>query len=192
MKILIALLIAMTSLSIGAKSAERTTVIMETTKGTIEIQLFDKKAPISVKNFLKYVDSKFYDGTIFHRVIDNFMIQGGGFDTNLKEKKTNAPIKNEASNRISNTKGTLAMARTSVVDSATGQFFINVNDNNFLDHKGTGSSEYGYAVFGQVLKGMSVVNMIKKAPKRRNGSHGDMPIENIIITKAYRKKIEKK
>ncbi|OUR97468.1 peptidylprolyl isomerase A [Halobacteriovorax marinus] len=182
----------MTSLSIGAKSAERTTVIMETTKGTIEIQLFDKKAPISVKNFLKYVDSKFYDGTIFHRVIDNFMIQGGGFDTNLKEKKTNAPIKNEASNRISNTKGTLAMARTSVVDSATGQFFINVNDNNFLDHKGTGSSEYGYAVFGQVLKGMSVVNMIKKAPKRRNGSHGDMPIENIIITKAYRKKIEKK
>jgi peptidyl-prolyl cis-trans isomerase A (cyclophilin A) len=191
MKILIALLIAMTTISVGAKATSRTTVVMETTKGTLEIQLFDEKAPISVKNFLSYVDSKFYDGLIFHRVMDNFMIQGGGFDVNLIEKKTKAPIKNEATNRISNSQGTLAMARTSVVDSATGQFFINVKDNNFLDHRGTGSSEYGYAVFGRIMKGMSVVNTIKKVATRRNGGHEAMPIENIIITKAYRKKVEK-
>lgn len=188
MKTLIALLVVMTSLSISAKTDSRTTVVMETTKGTLEIQLFDKKAPITVKNFLNYVDNKFYDGLIFHRVMDNFMIQGGGFDVNLKERKTNAPIKNEATNRISNSKGTLAMARTSVINSATGQFFINVKDNTFLDHRGTGSNEYGYAVFGRVMKGMSVVNSIKKVATRRNGGHEAMPIENVIIKKAYRKK----
>jgi cyclophilin family peptidyl-prolyl cis-trans isomerase len=161
---------------------------METTKGNIEIQLFNDSAPITVKNFLGYVDSKFYEGTIFHRVIDNFMIQGGGYDTKLVEKKTKAPIKNEATNRISNSTGTVAMARTSVVDSATSQFFINVNNNTFLDHRGTGSSEYGYAVFGKVTKGMSVVNVIKKAYKSPKGPHRDLPVEEIIIKKVYVKK----
>ena len=186
MKVLIALILAMTTLTTFAK--KRTTVVLETNKGSIELELFDDSAPITVKNFIGYVDSKFYEGTIFHRVIDNFMIQGGGFDTKMIEKKTKPPIKNEATNRISNSTGTIAMARTSVVNSATSQFFINVNDNNFLNHRGTGPSEYGYAVFGKVIKGMSVVNVIKKAYKSPKGAHRDLPVEQIIITKAYVKK----
>ncbi|EQC45562.1 peptidylprolyl isomerase [Bacteriovorax sp. Seq25_V] len=158
-----------------------TKVLMKTTKGDIELELFDTKAPITVKNFLSYVNDGFYNGTIFHRVIDNFMIQGGGFDINLKQKDTKAPIKNEATNGISNTNGTIAMARTSVVDSATAQFFINVKDNTFLDNSGTSPSQYGYAVFGKVTKGMSVVNAIKKVQTSRNGGMGDVPVQNIII-----------
>jgi cyclophilin family peptidyl-prolyl cis-trans isomerase len=187
MKVLIALILAMTSMTVFAKK-ERTTVVMETTKGNIEIQLFNDSAPITVKNFLGYVDSKFYEGTIFHRVIDNFMIQGGGYNTKLVEKKTKAPIKNEATNRISNSTGTIAMARTSVVNSATSQFFININNNTFLDHRGEGPSEYGYAVFGKVTKGMSVVNVIKKVGKSPKGAHRDLPSENILIKKVYVKK----
>ncbi|WP_417336842.1 peptidylprolyl isomerase [Halobacteriovorax marinus] len=178
----------LTILSLNTFAKKNTTVVMETSMGEVEIKLFDESAPITVKNFLKYVDEKFYDGTIFHRVIDNFMVQGGGFDINLKQKKTHAPIKNEATNRISNTTGTVAMARTNVVDSATAQFFINVNDNTFLNHRGTGASEYGYAVFGNVVKGMSVINKMKKAQTTRKGYMSDVPMENIIIKKMYRKK----
>lgn len=181
-------IVLITLLSINTFAKKNTMVVMETSMGNVEIKLFDESAPITVKNFLEYVDNKFYDGTIFHRVIDNFMVQGGGFDINLKKKSTRAPIKNEATNRISNTTGTLAMARTNVVDSATAQFFINVNDNNFLNHRGTGASEYGYAVFGSVVKGMSVVNKMKKVATTKKGYMGDVPMENIIIKKVYRKK----
>tara|TARA_R110002072_G_scaffold64203_2_gene159295 strand:+ start:141090 stop:141656 length:567 start_codon:yes stop_codon:yes gene_type:complete len=163
-------------------------VEMSTNKGTIEIELYKEKAPITVKNFLKYVKSNFYNGTIFHRVIDNFMIQGGGYTTNLVKKKTNEPIKNEATNKIQNTVGTIAMARTSNVNSATAQFFINVADNSFLNHRGTDSSSYGYAVFGRVIKGMSVVNQIKKAATKSNGPFANLPTENIVIKSVKLKK----
>jgi cyclophilin family peptidyl-prolyl cis-trans isomerase len=163
-------------------------VVLKTTKGEIEVELFQDKAPISVENFLKYVDDGFYDGTIFHRVIGSFMIQGGGFTKSLEKKKTRAPIKNEATNRVSNLRGTLAMARTGVVDSATAQFFINVVDNQRLDHRGPGPA-YGYAVFGKVVRGMDVVDMIKVT---RTGSCGtfqrDCPQTQIVIEKARRVK----
>ena len=154
-------------------------VLMTTNLGDIELELFDKKAPKTVKNFLEYVESGFYNDTIFHRVIDNFMIQGGGFTSNLQKKKTRAPIENEANNRISNTNGTVAMARTQDINSATAQFFINVKDNYFLDHKGAQS--FGYAVFGRVVKGMSIVNRIKKSRISKNGRFENLPTKNIII-----------
>jgi cyclophilin family peptidyl-prolyl cis-trans isomerase len=135
-------------------------VEMKTSAGTIKIELFRDKAPLSVENFLSYVDSGFFNGTVFHRVIDKFMIQGGGFDQNLKRKPTAAPIKNEATNGLRNERGTLAMARTSVVDSGTSQFFINLIDNGFLDNRGTTAQTYGYAVFGKVIEGMDVVDQI--------------------------------
>lgn len=158
-----------------------TTVVMKTNKGDVEIELFDKAAPVTVKNFLGYVKSGFYKETIFHRVIDNFMIQGGGFTTNLQKKKTNAPIKNEADNGIGNDVGTIAMARTSDVHSATAQFFINVQNNTFLNHKSKDPSGYGYAVFGKVVKGMPVINRIKKSSTTRNGMMQNLPVSNIII-----------
>lgn len=164
----------------------KTKVILETTKGQIELELFDKKSPKTVENFLGYVNSGFYNGTIFHRVISDFMIQGGGFTTNLKKKETKDPIKNEASNRISNDVGTIAMARTNEPDSATAQFFINVENNSNLNY--TSPANPGYAVFGRVVKGMTVVNSIKKASTRANGPFRDLPVENIIIKKAYVKK----
>src|SRR3972149_5036622 len=132
-------------------------VLMETSSGNIKIELDQKNAPISVKNFLSYVDDKFYDGTIFHRVIENFMIQGGGFTSDMQQKQTKAQIKNEASNGLKNKMGTLAMARTMVVDSATAQFFINVVDNDFLDYRDNSPQGYGYAVFGKGGEGMDVV-----------------------------------
>ena len=139
-----------------------TIVEMKTSQGTITLELNAEKAPISVANFLKYVDSKFYDGTIFHRVIGNFMIQGGGFDQQDQRKKTNAQIKNEAANGLKNDAGTIAMARTNVVDSASSQFFINLVNNNSLNHRGNGYGEFGYAVFGKVIAGMDVVEKIGK------------------------------
>ena len=160
-----------------------TKVLMKTSMGDITIELNDKKAPITTKNFLKYVNNGFYNGTIFHRVIDNFMIQGGGFDTNLKKKDTLAPIKNEADNGLRNDVGTIAMARTGVVDSATAQFFINVKDNSFLNHTGKSPRDYGYAVFGRVVKGMPVVNRIKKSATKANGPFQNLPTKNIIIEK---------
>ena len=154
-------------------------VLIKTNQGTIEAELFADKAPISVKNFLKYVQDKHYDGTIFHRVIPNFMIQGGGFDKALTQKKTRDPIKNEADNGLKNEKGTLVMARTSVVDSATSQFFINLKANTFLNH---GGRDFGYAVFGKVIKGMPVVDKIAAQPTGRKGPFSkDCPIETVMI-----------
>jgi cyclophilin family peptidyl-prolyl cis-trans isomerase len=135
-------------------------VEMKTSVGKIVLELDREKAPISVENFLQYVDNGFYDGTIFHRVIDKFMIQGGGFDQSMKRKPTAEPIKNEATNGLMNNRGTIAMARTAVVDSGTSQFFINLIDNNFLNNSGTTAQTYGYAVFGKVVEGLDVVDQI--------------------------------
>ena len=172
------------SLFTFAVSAE--TVIMETNMGEIEIELNETKAPITVKNFLSYVDDKFYDGLIFHRVINNFMIQGGGYDENMKEKKTKAPIKNEAKNGLTNDVGTIAMARTADPDSASSQFFINVNDNSSLNYPSPDG--HGYAVFGKVTKGMHVVNRIKTVKTGNLSGHANVPMDAVIIKKAYRKK----
>lgn len=163
-------------------------VVMETTKGTIEIELYKDKAPISVQNFLSYVNEGFYDGLIFHRVIGNFMIQGGGFDKDMNQKETKAPIKNEAGNGLKNERGTIAMARTGVVDSATSQFFINVVDNRMLDHTDETVRGFGYAVFGKVTKGMEVVDAIEAVNTGSVGPYQDVPVESVIINKAYVKK----
>lgn len=157
------------------------TVLMETSMGNIKIELFKDKAPISVRNFLSYVADGYYDGLIFHRVIKNFMVQGGGLDENMQPKKTKFAIKNEAANGLSNKRGTLAMARTAVVDSATSQFFINVVDNAFLDYKGKTPDLFGYAVFGQVIEGMDVVDAIKDVKAGSKGGHSDVPLEPVFI-----------
>jgi peptidyl-prolyl cis-trans isomerase A (cyclophilin A) len=174
-------------LSISTSAKENPIVVMKTNKGEIHLELFQDKAPKSVKNFLSYVNKNFYNGTIFHRVIDNFMVQGGGFTANLQRKKTDGPIINEAKNGLSNTVGTIAMARTNDINSATSQFFINVRDNTPLNHRGPGAN-FGYAVFGRVIKGMTVVNTIKKSTTSRNGPFKNMPVENIIITQTTIKK----
>lgn len=156
-------------------------VVMETSMGTVKIELFKDKAPISVRNFLSYVKEGYYDGLIFHRIIKTFMIQGGGMDADMQPKKTKFAIKNEATNGLSNKRGTLAMARTSVVDSATSQFFINVVDNPFLDHRGKSPDVFGYAVFGQVIDGMDVVDAIKEVKTGSKAGHGDVPVEPVFI-----------
>lgn len=156
-------------------------VLMETSMGNIKIELFKEKAPITVRNFLSYVKEGFYDGLIFHRVISTFMIQGGGMDENMSPKKTKFAIKNEATNGLSNKLGTLAMARTNVVDSATSQFFVNVVDNAFLDNQGKLPEQFGYAVFGQVIEGMEVVNAIKGVKTGNKGGHSDVPLEPVFI-----------
>jgi len=159
-------------------------VVMETSLGPIKIELAQEKAPITVKNFLAYVDGKFYDGTIFHRVIPEFMIQGGGFQPGMKEKETRAAIKNESANGLSNTRGTIAMARTNDPDSATAQFFISVKDNSrSLD---TTSSRPGYAVFGKVIEGMDVVDKIVAVPTGNRGPFADVPREDMIIKSVRR------
>ena len=149
----------------------------------IEIELDPVKAPITVENFVKYAEEGFYNGTIFHRVISGFMIQGGGFTKDMKQKSTHAPIKNEAKNELNNERGTIAMARTSVVDSATSQFFINTKDNISLNHRG--ERDYGYAVFGKVVKGMDVVDQIEKTPTHTlrgdMGPMGDVPVTPVVI-----------
>jgi peptidyl-prolyl cis-trans isomerase A (cyclophilin A) len=167
--------------------AENPVVILETSLGKIEIELYPDKAPVSVQNFLKYVDDKFYDGTIFHRVIDNFMIQGGGFTADLIQKKTNDPIKNEANNGLKNVTGTIAMARTAVIDSATSQFFINVKDNTSLDHRSDTPKDYGYAVFGKVTAGMDVVDKIKVVKTGNKDMYANVPIDPVTIISAKRK-----
>jgi len=153
-------------------------VILKTNLGDITIKLNSNDAPISVENFLSYVDAEFYNDTIFHRVIPGFMIQGGGMNEDMSEKKTREPIKNEADNGIKNTRGSLAMARTQVVDSATSQFFINLADNSFLDN---GSRDFGYAVFGEVVEGMDVVDEIAKVPTGSQGMMADVPSETVTI-----------
>jgi cyclophilin family peptidyl-prolyl cis-trans isomerase len=160
-------------------------LVFETTLGTIEVELFEKEAPVSSANFLSYVDDGFYDGVIFHRVMNGFMIQGGGFEPGMKQKKVKAPIKNEATNGLKNSRGTLAMARTNDIDSATAQFFINLVDNDFLDH--AGKSNYGYAVFGKVTAGMDVVDKIAKVSTTNRGGHQNVPAADVVITKASRK-----
>jgi peptidyl-prolyl cis-trans isomerase B (cyclophilin B) len=159
-------------------------VLMETSKGAITIELFADKAPISVRNFLTYVKEGYYDGLVFHRVIKGFMIQGGGLDEDLQPKKTRFAIKNEANNGLKNLRGTLAMARTAVVDSATSQFFINVVDNPFLDHQGKRPEDFGYAVFGQVVQGMEVVDAIREVKTGNRGGHADVPLEPVTIVSA--------
>lgn len=161
-------------------------VKLETSFGDIVLELFEKDTPETVKNFLAYVESGHYDGTIFHRVIGNFMIQGGGMTADMKEKATRAPIINEADKAGSNVRGTIAMARTQVVDSATSQFFINVVDNPFLDFQGRNPRTFGYCVFGHVVEGMEVVDKIKAVRTTSHGFHDDVPVEPVVINKASR------
>jgi len=159
-------------------------VKLTTNFGDITLELNADKAPITVANFLQYVESGFYDGVIFHRVIDGFMIQGGGFDANMKQKSTKDEIKNEADNGLSNDKYTIAMARTSIPDSASSQFFINIADNNFLNHTAPTSSGWGYCVFGKVVEGMDVVDKIAGVATTSKAGHRDVPVESVSIEKA--------
>lgn len=159
-------------------------VIMETSKGNIEIELYPEKAPITVANFLEYVDSNFYSNLIFHRVISGFMIQGGGFESNGSQKQTKNPIKLETNKGLSNLTGTIAMARTKVLDSATSQFFINTVDNLGLDYS---TQDPGYAVFGKVISGMDVVYEIEKVETTTKSGHENWPVEDVVILKVYRK-----
>ncbi len=154
-------------------------ITIKTNHGDIKVDLFDEKAPITCENFRQYVSDGHFAGTIFHRVIPNFMIQGGGFDADMHQKPTRDPIKNEADNGVSNKRGTLAMARTMVVDSATAQFFINLKDNDFLDN---GTRDFGYAVFGEVSDGMDVVDAIAGVQTGNHGGHQDVPVEAVEIT----------
>ena len=158
-----------------------TTVKMQTTLGEMQIELDDVKAPITVKNFLAYVESGFYEGTIFHRVIPNFMIQGGGMTKEMKEKSNNAPIANEAANGLKNVRGTLAMARTADPNSATSQFFINHKDNAFLDYSGPSPDRIGYAVFGKVTEGLDVLDKIAAVKTKRVSYYDDVPAEPVEI-----------
>ena len=158
---------------------------IETSMGTITVELDDAKAPVTVTNFIEYVKSGHYDGTIFHRVIDGFVIQGGGVTKDMNQKETRAPIKNEAANGLKNARGTLAMARTMIVDSATSQFFINLVDNEFLDYRGPDPRMFGYAVFGKVTDGMEVVDRIAKVKTGFAGPHQNVPEEPVIIRKVH-------
>ncbi len=168
--------------SSSATKGKMKMVKLHTNKGTITLQLDAEKAPLTVKNFLDYVNSGFYSNTIFHRVIPNFMIQGGGFEPGMKQKPTNAPVKNEAANGLKNDVYTIAMARTSDPHSATAQFFINVKNNSFLDYPG--QDGWGYCVFGKVVEGSDVIDAIAKVKTGRSGFHQDVPTEDVIITKA--------
>lgn len=169
-------------------SAAGPQVVLETSKGDIVIELFTSKAPLTVDNFLSYVDDKFYNGTIFHRVIQNFMIQGGGFTSDMKQKRTKTPIKNEADNGLKNDRGTIAMARTQDPHSATAQFFINTVNNDFLNYKSQTRQGWGYAVFGRVIKGLEVVDKISGVKTGTHGRFGDVPAQPIVILKARRLK----
>ncbi|WP_338411834.1 peptidylprolyl isomerase [Pseudoalteromonas nigrifaciens] len=156
-------------------------VVLHTNFGDITIKMFEQEAPNTVKNFLEYANAGFFNGTIFHRVIDGFMVQGGGFIPGMDQKEVNDPIKNEANNGLSNKVGTLAMARTPDPHSATAQFFINVNDNDFLNHSSETSQGWGYCVFAEVVEGMDIVNKIKGVATGSNGFHQDVPLEDVII-----------
>jgi cyclophilin family peptidyl-prolyl cis-trans isomerase len=164
----------------GAKN-KMTTVIIETSLGNIEVELNDAKAPVTVENFKRYIAKKHFDGLIFHLVIKDFMIQGGGMNEKMEEKKNDAPIKNEAANGLKNDRGTIAMARTPIVDSATSQFFINTVDNDFLNHKSDKPQEYGYAVFGKVTSGMDVVDKIRAVPTGHSMGMADVPKTPVVI-----------
>ena len=158
-------------------------IILSTGFGEVTIELYDAEAPISVQNFLQYVEDGFFDGTIFHRVIPDFVLQGGGFTADMKQKKTRPPIKNEAENGLKNKRGTLSMARTQEIDSATSQFFINLKDNDFLDH---GTRDFGYAVFAKVTDGMEIIDRIAQVATGNHGMHQDVPLEPVVILSAKR------
>lgn len=168
----------------NSSMTSETRVKLQTNQGDIVIALNAEKAPKTTENFLNYVREGFYDGTVFHRVISNFMIQGGGFEAGMKQKKTNAPVENEANNGLKNDRYTVAMARTSDPHSATAQFFINVADNDFLNHTAPTTNGWGYAVFGQVVEGTEVVDKIKGVKTGNRGFHQDVPAEDVIIEKA--------
>jgi len=170
---------------VHAEASDSPKVVLETSKGNIVIELDSEGAPISTENFLKYVESGFYEGTVFHRVIDGFMVQGGGFTEGMVQKPTAGTIQNEADNGTKNKRGTVAMARRPDPHSATSQFFFNTVDNGFLDHKGKNSQGWGYAVFGKVVSGMDVVDAIAKVKTGSHGGMGDVPTEPVIIQKAY-------
>ncbi|MFZ0566077.1 MAG: peptidylprolyl isomerase [Chlamydiales bacterium] len=169
-----------------SSSMKNPTVTIRTNYGDIQAELFADKAPLTVENFLSYVDEKYYNQTIFHRVIDGFMIQGGGLTANMQEKKTHEPIRNEADNRLSNTRGTLAMARTSDIHSATSQFFINVADNDFLNYRNPTPTGFGYCTFGKVSKGMEVVDEIKKVQTTTVKGHENVPVKPVEIIEIVR------
>ena len=170
--------------AVSNSAVSNSMVKLITNFGDITIELNAEKAPITVANFLQYVESGFYDGVIFHRVIDGFMVQGGGFDVDMKQKKTKEEIKNEADNGLTNDNYTIAMARTSVPDSASSQFFINATDNDFLNHTAKTASGWGYCVFGKVVEGIDVVDNIKKVKTTSKAGHRDVPVEAVIIEKA--------
>jgi peptidyl-prolyl cis-trans isomerase A (cyclophilin A) len=155
----------------------------ETSHGAFTVELFPKEAPVTVENFLKYVDDGFFDGTIFHRIVPGFVIQGGGLTADFANKKTRAPIRNEATNGLKNTRGSLSMARTSEINSATSQFFVNLKDNGFLDH---GPRDYGYAVFGRVTDGMEVIDKIAGVGRGTRKGYQDAPLEDVVIVSARR------
>ena len=167
-------------------------VVLKTNMGDIEIELFAKEAPVSTKNFLWYVENQFYEGLTFHRVIPNFMIQGGGFNDKMKQKEGNAPIVNEATNGLSNDRGTVAMARTQVINSASSQFFINLVDNSGLNHRAKTQQGFGYAVFGKVIEGMDVVDDIAAVKTQSQSGYDDVPVKPVIIEKAWVKGKSKK
>jgi peptidyl-prolyl cis-trans isomerase B (cyclophilin B) len=160
------------------------TVELQTTAGVIRLELDDEKAPVTVENFLSYVRSGHYNGTVFHRVIKGFMVQGGGFEPGLKQKPTKDTIQNEANNGLKNNHYTVAMARTSAPHSASAQFFINTTDNDFLNFKSESGSGWGYAVFGKVVAGTEIVDQIEKVKTGRSGGHDDVPVEDVVITQA--------
>jgi cyclophilin family peptidyl-prolyl cis-trans isomerase len=160
-------------------------VLLETSAGRVKVRLFTDKAPLTVKNFLGYVDAKFYDGTIFHRVIPNFVIQGGGFDAAFVEKQAREPVRNESANGLSNRRGTIAVARTAVPDSGTCQFFINLKDNAFLDRPNSADG-VGYCVFGEVIEGLDVVDGIAQVPTGNREPHQNVPLQNVVILSARR------
>ena len=170
-----------TAPAFAGKGQKNPMVYVKTNLGSFTIELYPDKAPLTVENFMHYVDHKFYNGLIFHRVMDGFMIQGGGFNPDMVQKSPSPPIKNEATNGLKNLKYTIAMARTGVVDSATSQFFINVKDNTALDNKGTAQSEFGYCVFGKVIEGMEVIDKIKAVKTTKKGSYSDVPVKPVII-----------
>lgn len=178
-RLLLMILSAMLLLAAPVLAVEQ--VVIETNNGNFTVELDTEKAPLTVANFLAYVDTMHYDNTIFHRVIKDFMIQGGNFTADMTPQKTREPIKNEATNGLRNLRGTIAMARTGVVDSATSQFFINLKDNGFLDHRNTTVKGYGYTVFGKVVKGMPVVNKIGTSPTHTFKRFRDVPVDTVVI-----------
>ena len=188
MKRILISIVAVCAICFAAIAGDNPKIEMATTNGKIVLELYADKAPETVKNFLAYVDAGFYDGTIFHRVIPDFMIQGGGFTAEMKQKRTQPPIQNEADNGVRNDRGTIAMARTRDPHSATAQFFINTKDNDFLNHKGKSTQGWGYAVFGRVVEGMGVVDAISNVKTGTRGRFRDVPTQAVVITQVRRSK----